>query len=430
MRKLSYKATLDFLYSQLPMYQRIGAAAFKKDLTNITELCQALGNPQDQYPVIHVAGTNGKGSTCFMLSAILQSAGLKTGLSISPHYRDFRERARINGAYIPKSFIIDFVARLRPVLETLQPSFFEMSTALSFDYFAAEGVDVAVIETGLGGRLDSTNIVKPILSVITNIGFDHMEFLGDTLPLIAAEKAGIIKSGTPVVVGEELPETKPVFAEKARMRNAPISVASENWRVIPLKQEANHSIFEVFHGNLQAFEALPVNLSGSFQANNIQTTLEAIEVLKKKFPIGESHIRHGLANLRKLTGFMGRWETIGIRPSVICDSAHNPQGLEQVLRQLREMPRKHLHIVFGMVKDKNPEAVLSLLPQEATYYFCKANIPRGLEANLLMEKSMAFNLKGKAYSSVKKALQSAKQRANPEDIILVTGSIFVVAEVL
>jgi len=430
MQKLSYKATLEYLYSKLPMFQRIGAAAYKKDLTNIAALCRALGNPQDQYPVIHVAGTNGKGSTCFMLSAILQSAGLKTGLSISPHYRDFRERARINGKYIPKSFIVDFVSRLRPVLDDIEPSFFEMSTALSFDYFAKEGVDVAVIETGLGGRLDSTNIVKPILSVITNIGFDHMEYLGDTLPLIAGEKAGIIKQNIPVVIGEVVPETRPVFEHTAQIMNAQITFAAENWRAVQIEQSENHSIFNIYKADKPEIASLSVNVSGSFQSRNIQTALEAVAELQKRFPIGENHIRHGLANLRTLTGFMGRWDTLSTRPMVLCDSAHNAQGLEQVLDELQRLPRKHLHIVFGMVKDKSPEAVLSLLPKDADYYFCKANIPRGLEAELLQEKAKDFNLRGKAYSGVKKALRAAKKRANPEDVILVTGSIFVVAEVL
>lgn len=430
MKKKSYRATLEFLYSQLPMFQRLGAAAYKKDLTNIAALCEALGNPQDQYEVVHVAGTNGKGSTCFMLSAILQASGLKTGLCISPHYRDFRERARINGEYIPKAFIVDFVERIKPVLEEVQPSFFEMSTALAFDYFAHEKVDIAVIETGLGGRLDSTNIVKPALAVITNIGFDHMEYLGDTLPLIASEKAGIIKKGIPVVIGEVIPETRPVFEEKAKSVHAPLFFAAERWRAEFVSGSENLTVFDIYKDENLNIGRLSVNLSGTFQAKNLQTTMEAVEVLKKSFPIQELHIRDGLSNLRALTGFMGRWDTIGHQPLVLCDSAHNAQGLEMVLDELRGHTYRQLHIVFGMVKDKSPQAVLSLLPKDAVYYFCKADIPRGLDAGELRMYAREFSLEGRAYVGVKQALRAAKKRAQKEDIILVTGSIFVVAEVL
>ncbi len=425
-----YKETLDFLFSQLPMFQRIGAAAFRKDLTNIRALCQALGNPQDRYPVIHVAGTNGKGSTCFMLSAVLQAAGLKTGLCVSPHYRDFRERVRINGMYVSKRYVVDFVERIRPVIEEIKPSFFEMSTALAFDYFAAQQVDVAVVETGLGGRLDSTNIVSPVLSVITNIGFDHMEFLGDTLPLIAAEKAGIIKAGTPVVIGESLPETTPVFVAKAGEMQSPIVFADQVWKAFPLASGESHTIFDVYKdGNLQ-YSRLRVDLLGGFQAKNLQTSLQALTALEDHFPIREAHIRAGLAELRQLTGFIGRWDVIAEKPTVIFDSAHNAPGIESAMKELSKMSFRKLHFVLGIVRDKDTGAILSLLPKDARYYFCKADIPRGLDAGLLKSKAQEYGLRGRVYTSVKGALRAAKRHAAPDDLIFVGGSIFVVGEVV
>lgn len=425
-----YQATLDLLYSQLPMFQRIGAPAFRKDLTNILALCEALGQPQLRYPVIHVAGTNGKGSTCFMLSAVLQATGLKTGLCVSPHYRDFRERARINGHYVPRAFVVDFVRRIQPVMDAIKPSFFEMSTALAFDYFAQEKVDVAVIETGLGGRLDSTNVVQPILAVITNIGFDHTEFLGHTLSLIAGEKAGIIKHQTPVVIGEVLPETEPVFAQRAQDMEAEMYIAERLWQAVPVAASDYYTIFDVFHLGQLCYSQLELNLAGGFQAKNLQTTLAALELLKQHFPVQEAHIRYGLQHLRKLTGFLGRWDVIAQRPTVLCDSAHNPQGMEQAVQELKRMSFRRLHVVLGMVKDKDLSAVLALLPKEAQYYFCKANIPRGLEAGLLQGQAARYGLQGRAYTTVKGALRAARKKASPDDLILVTGSIFVVAEII
>lgn len=430
MKNTAYQETLDFLYSQLPMFQRIGAAAFRKDLTNITALCEALGNPQLSYPVIHVAGTNGKGSTCFIISSILQAAGLKTGLCVSPHYRDFRERVRINGAYVPRSFVVDFVRRIRPLIEEIRPSFFEMSTALAFDYFAAQKVDAAVIETGLGGRLDSTNIVHPILSIITNIGYDHMEFLGDTLPQIAAEKAGIIKPGVPVVVGETAEETAPVFRAKAVECGAPVVFADEKWRVEFVSVERSHTVFDVYRDGKLLYPALGVNLAGSFQSKNLQTALQAIEMLQQGFPLTEAHIRDGLHRLRELTRFIGRWDIIGQNPTVLCDSAHNTHGLRAVLSDLERIPHRRLHVVFGMVKDKDIGAMLALLPAAAHYYFCKADIPRGLDAGQLKLQAGQYGLRGRTYSSVKNALRAARRSAGPDDLIFVGGSIFVVGEVI
>lgn len=430
MDQSAYQETLDFLFSQLPMFQRIGAPAYKKDLTNITALCEALGHPQRNYPVIHVAGTNGKGSVSFMLSAVLQAAGLKTGLCVSPHYRDFRERARINGRYVSQAFVVDFVRRVRPVIDAVQPSFFELSTALAFDYFSSEKVDVAIIETGLGGRLDSTNIVEPVLSVITNIGFDHMEFLGDTLPLIAAEKAGIIKPGVPVVIGENHPETMPVFMQTAGNQGAELVCADETYRAVRRSGDVFHSVFDVFKRQELVYSSLEVQLSGGFQTKNIQTVLQAVEILAPQFSITETHIRSGLSRLKTLTGFLGRWDPIGQNPLILCDSAHNEHGLKGVVEELSKMPYSRLHVVFGAVKDKDITAMLRLLPRDARYYFCKANIPRGLDAIQLQQKAAGLNLQGRAYSSVKNALRAAKRNAAPEDLIFVGGSIFVVAEVV
>lgn len=430
MRKISYQETLDFLFSQLPMFQRIGAPAYKKDLTNITALCEALGHPQRNYPLIHVAGTNGKGSVSFMLSAILQAAGLKTGLCVSPHYRDFRERARINGQYVSKAFVVDFVRRVRPVIDAVQPSFFELSTALAFDYFSSEKVDVAVIETGLGGRLDSTNIVEPVLSVVTNIGFDHTEFLGNTLPLIAAEKAGIIKAGIPVVIGESHPETKPVFIQMAKNQGSELVFADERYQAVRRSGDVLHTVFDVFQEQKLLYPALEVQLSGDFQTKNVQTVLQAVEILAPQFSITETHVRSGLSRLKSLTGFLGRWDAIGQNPLVLCDSAHNEHGLKGVVTELSKMQYKRLHIVFGVVKDKDISAMLGLLPPDARYYFCKANIPRGLDSGELQKKAAEMNLQGRSYSSVKNALRAAKRNAAPDDLIFVGGSIFVVAEVV
>lgn len=430
MKKSDYQGTLDFLFSQLPMFQRIGAAAYRKDLTNIKAICAALGHPERRFPVIHVAGTNGKGSVCFLLNAILQAAGLKTGLCVSPHYRDFRERTRINGQYVSRAFVVDFTARIRQLAQDIQPSFFEISTAMAFDYFAQQKVDVAIIETGMGGRLDSTNIVTPLLSVITNIGFDHTEYLGDTLPLIAGEKAGIIKPGVPVVIGESAPETEPVFRAKATECHAPIVFADKVYRAVPVSTLETHTVFDVYRSGELLYPQLPVNLRGGFQAKNLQTALQAAELLQPHFPVEESHIREGLYNLRALTRFMGRWDFIGRDPAILCDSAHNADGIATVLTELKSLPFNRLHVVFGMVKDKDITAILRLLPKTAVYYFCKADIPRGLAVEDLRRQAAAAGLLGKAYSSVKNALRAAKRAAAKEDLIFVGGSIFVVAEVI
>ncbi len=426
----AYEETLAFLFSQLPMYQRIGAPAFRKDLTNIRALCAALDNPQDRYPVIHVAGTNGKGSTCFMLSAILQAAGKKTGLCVSPHYIDFRERVRVNGRYVPKDYVVRFVERIRPILEQIQPSFFEMATALAFDYFAATAVDVAIIETGLGGRLDSTNIVKPILSVITNIDWDHTDFLGDTLQAIAREKAGIIKQGVPVVIGEHGTESDPVFRQQAGAMETGITFAEDRFAARVNRTGLDYTEFVVEDVQHQAQFNLSLQARGSFQQKNLQTALAALDQLPSTFMVTLDQIRHGLANLVALTGFVGRWQVLQQNPLLIGDSAHNEQGMRMAMNDLMAIPGKTLHIVLGVVKDKDLSKVLRLMPTTARYYFCKAAIPRGLEADQLQEQAGAVGLQGQCYTSVAHALAAAQEQAQAEDIIYVGGSIFVVAEIL
>lgn len=431
---MTYRDTIDYLYRQLPMFQRVGPVAYKKDLTNTLALCEHLGNPQHRFRSIHVGGTNGKGSVSHMLAAICQAAGLKTGLYISPHYKDFRERIKINGKYIPQRRVVDFVQKNLEQIEAIQPSFFELCVAMAFDHFAREQVDVAIVEVGLGGRLDSTNIITPLLSVITNISYDHQNMLGDTLPEIAGEKAGIIKPGIPVVIGETQPESAPVFEKKAIEVGAPIIFADRYFETV--EEDTTHwksSHYRVLKNKKPYLEDLEVDAAGPFQARNVATVLQAWEVLQStdlpKMP-DSAALRAGLARLRSLTGFMGRWQIIGSEPTVLCDSAHNEAGLRMAFERILTMPFRRLHIVTGFVNDKEVTKVLGYFPEKARYYFAKANIPRGLEATLLREKAAGFGLQGRAYTSVRNALKAARHAAEPEDLIVVIGSIFVVAEVL
>ena len=448
---MTYQQTIDYLYQQLPMFTRVGSSAFKKDLTNTLALCAALGNPQTKFPTIHVAGTNGKGSTSHLLAAVLQSLGLKVGLYVSPHYKDFRERIKINGAYVSKDYVKRFVEQNKSLFETIHPSFFEMTVAMAFDYFATEGVDIGVIEVGLGGRLDSTNIISPLVSVITNISFDHTDMLGDTLPLIAAEKAGIIKPQTPVIIGEEQTETSAVFLEKAKECAAPIVFASQNFEVKTVSSDSDQTVFDIKKKGAEKVY-LTANLHGAYQEKNIATVLQTIEVMKtipffSKYVIAKDEakslrgtkqegdqwdnaIRYGFEHLKTLTQFIGRWQIISREPLVLCDSAHNEGGLQLAMQQLKKLSFNQLHIVMGMVKDKDIAKMLGLFPQNAIYYFCKANIPRGLEAESLREQAKDMGLIGKSYPSVKKALSAAKKCSKTDDLIYVGGSTFVVAEVI
>lgn len=433
---MSYKETLNWLYAQLPMFHRVGAAAFKKDLTNTRAICAHLGNPELRFPSIHVGGTNGKGSTAHLLAAMLQAQGYKVGLYVSPHYRDFRERIKINGEYIAPKNVAKFVEKHKSFFEELKPSFFEMTVGLAFDYFAAQQVDIAVIEVGMGGRFDSTNVITPLLSVITNISFDHVQFLGDTLPKIAFEKAGIIKPQTPVVIGEWHAETAPVFEEEARTMQAPIYFASQHFNVNTTKEDVFYNHYEVFRDNEIYNVDVKTSLKGAFQQKNIATALQAISIFKElvspktNIPISEAAILRGITEVATLTNMVGRWQVLNASPRIICDSGHNEAGIQEVVNNLAKVNYKNLHIVLGFVNDKDIDKMLAQLPKQATYYFAKANIPRGLSAELLAEKGQAQGLSGKAYSSVRKAFSAARRKATTDDLIFIGGSVFVVAEIL
>ena len=438
---MNYQQTIEFLFAQLPMYSRIGAAAYKADLDNSIALCNALENPQTEFKSIHIAGTNGKGSTSHMLAAILQQAGYKTGLYTSPHLKDFRERIKINGEMVAQNFVVDFVQRTSSITAQIEPSFFELTMCMAFDYFAQEKVDIAIIETGLGGRLDSTNIINPILSIITNIGYDHMNMLGDTLEKIATEKAGIIKNNVPVIIGEYLKETKSVFIAKSQQCNAPIIFASDEFTISDIKITAQNLYCQVTNSKENLRDTYNLDLNGTYQSKNLPAILCAEKILKQLgFNIPENAEKFAIANTKKLTGLFGRWDVIGQNPSVVLDVAHNEDGIKQIIAHINSIKNNQpstatdnkiitTHIIIGVVKDKEIEHILSLLPKEALYYFTNAHIPRALTAVELKEKAVAFNLFGNSYDNVNEALRAAKIKAAPEDIIIVCGSIFLVGEV-
>ena len=428
---MNYQETLSYLYDQLPMFTRIGSAAIKKDLTNTLALCKALGNPQTKFKTIHVAGTNGKGSTSHMLASILQEAGYKTGLYTSPHLTDFRERIRINGNMISEQKVIDFVAQHQELFESVKPSFFEWTVALCFQHFATEKVDIAIIETGLGGRLDSTNIIEPVLSVITNIGWDHTDLLGDTLPKIAFEKAGIIKEKTPIVIGEYQEETFPVFKEKSKLSESELILAMQKVNVLYFNSSINHAAFDVQFQFGLYWKNVYSDLTGIYQEKNIRTVLACLEPMRKVgFLINEQHLRDGLSFVKKNTGLLGRWQILNKQPLTICDTGHNINGIAYVLEQISQQNFEHLHFVIGMVKDKDIVKILALLPVNATYYFTKANIPRALSELDLQAQASNFQLKGKTYPSVKEAIAAANNAASKNDLIFIGGSTFVVAEAI
>lgn len=412
------------------MFQRVGPMAFKKDLTNIRALCEALGQPHERLRAIHIAGTNGKGSTAHMLASVLQAAGLKVGLYTSPHYRDFRERIKINGELMPEEAVVDFVEQYETLFQTIKPSFFEITVAMAFDYFAKKEVDWAVVEVGMGGRLDSTNILMPELCVITNISYDHMQFLGETLPEIAGEKAGIIKPGVPVVISETQEETQEVFHRKAAEESAPIIFADQQYEARLVQSGFEVSHYDIYRKGALHLEQLELNAYGEYQRKNLQAVLQAIESLHPKQLVSETQLRAGLRELRASTRFIGRWQVLGKTPLILCDSAHNEAGISMAMQELDRLSYEKLHIVYGMVSDKDPEKVLRLLPREATYYFARPDIPRGLEAAKLAEVALRLSLKGLVYPSVNEALEAARNEAGAEDLIYVGGSIFVVAEVV
>lgn len=428
---MTYQQALDYLYSQLPMFHRIGSAAYKANLDNTHAICKLLGHPEGKFRSVHVAGTNGKGSVSHMLAAILQSAGYKTGLYTSPHLKDFRERIRINGKMIPQSKVTAFVEKHRKAFDRIQPSFFEWTVGLAFDHFAKEKVDIAVIEVGLGGRLDSTNVITPLVSVITNISYDHQALLGDTLEKIAGEKAGIIKPGVPVVIGETQAHSKPVFAKRARTLKAPICFADQHYKVKKPEHVNRKLIADVYSGDKLVHKGLVCELGGDYQAKNIPTVLSTIDVLKEQgIAVPLPRLKRGLANTVKRTGLLGRWQVLSEKPLVIADTGHNEAGIKEVLKQVSRTRHSKLHIVFGAVNDKDIGTILKLLPEKAAYYFCKARIPRALDAGELAKLAARESLKGGVYPSVKKALAAARRTASPKDLVLVGGSTFVVAEVV
>ena len=412
------------------MFSHIGMAAYKKDLTNTIRLCEFLGNPHTKFKSIHIAGTNGKGSTSHMLAAILQTAGYKTGLYTSPHLRDFRERFRINGEMISPSFVIDFVERIKPAIDAIEPSFFEITVAMAFEYFAQQQVDIAVIEVGLGGRLDSTNIITPELSVITNIGWDHMNILGDTLAAIAAEKAGIIKKGIPVIVGESIPETQQVFEQVAAEKQAPLHIASQHRYVADWQYKHHELVLQVATEGTDERHTYQLDLPGYYQTKNCVTVLEVVKLLQQKgWHITDAHLQKALRHVKKITGLHGRWEVVQEHPVVVLDVGHNEDGFRQIAAQIELTEYQDLHIVIGMVKDKDVTKAIASLPKEATYYFTKARIPRAMPEDQLAAIAATMHLDGHSYPDVNVALKAALHNAGKKDLVLVCGSVFVVGEV-
>ena len=412
------------------MFSRIGTAAYKKDLTNTLKLCEYLGNPHKKFKSIHVAGTNGKGSVSHMLAAVLQTAGYKTGLYTSPHLKDFRERIKVNGEMVTEDFVTGFTEKIKPLIEEIEPSFFEITVAMAFDYFTDQKVDIALIEVGLGGRFDSTNVITPELSIITNIGWDHMNILGNTLEKIAFEKAGIIKTGVPVVLGEILPETFPVFEKIAGEKNAPLNVASDKRSIAGWKWGKYELVVDVEETHKTDHKHYTLDLPGIYQAKNLLTVLEACFVLQQDgWKTDDTIIQKALKHVRKLTGLHGRWEIVQHDPLLVFDVGHNEDGMRQIVQQIELTEHTELHIILGLVKDKEIDKVLAILPSSAHYYFTQANIPRALNSEILQQKANTHNLKGEIYPDVNVALQHALNTVDKDDMILVCGSVFLVGEV-
>jgi dihydrofolate synthase/folylpolyglutamate synthase len=428
----NYASTLDYLYERLPMYHRVGRAAYKTGLENAYRLDEYFHQPHLRYPAIHVAGTNGKGSVCHMLAAVLQQAGYRVGLHTSPHLVDFRERIKVNGKPCSQKYVVDFIGKHKKIIESIRPSFFEVSVFMAFDYFERQAVDVAVIEVGMGGRLDTTNIIMPVLSVITSIGKDHTDFLGDTLGMIAAEKAGIIKTGIPVVIGESHPETAPVFDRVAREKNSVITYADRHYQI-------DYSLFstdgfQVFNVNREGRVFMPNlknELLGTYQRKNTVTVLEAVDQLRKGgFAIADIDIYKGLKKVTELTGLRGRWQIMSHHPRIVLDSAHNADGMREVIKQLRETAYETLHLVISFVSDKDVRAILCQLPADARYYFTRSSVPRSMDENELKHLAGSFGLNGDSFASVEGAVQAAGIAAGPNDLILICGSMFLLGDFL
>ena len=428
---MNYTETLEWMLDKLPMFQRIGAPAYRADLHHSIQLLTLLGKPYNNFKSVHVAGTNGKGSVSHMLASVFQEAGFKTGLYTSPHLRDFRERIRINGEMIPEEFVVQFIETYKDNFEQMELSFFEMTVGLAFDYFSKEKVDIAIVEVGMGGRLDTTNLITPELSIITNIDFDHTKFLGDTRAKIAYEKAGIIKPNIPVVIGETHPETQQVFIDKAKECNSPIYFADQIFDCDKIHIESLfEQQFDVWKNSELYLEALEIPLMGNYQKKNLTTVMCALDLLRKEFELSENGIRDGISKVVRNTHLMGRWQILNKDPLTIADTGHNVAGITEVVRQLAEMNYNKLHFVLGMVNDKDIDSVLQLLPHNCEYYFCKADIPRGLDANILAEKAFEMGLRGQVFESVSHAYRSAVNNAHFGDVVFIGGSNFTVAEVV
>lgn len=424
---MTYKETLDWLFTQLPMYQREGQAAYKANLDNTLELDAHFRHPHHHFKTIHIAGTNGKGSVSHMLASILQEAGYKTGLYTSPHLKDFRERIKINGEMVSEAYVVDFVEQNKELFTSVKPSFFEMTVAMAFKYFADSQADIAVIEVGLGGRLDSTNIITPLASVITNISFDHMALLGDTLPAIAAEKAGIIKPAVPVIAGTRDKDYDFVFEQKARKEETSLSFASDNWNI----RRNKDNTYDLHNKEGITFNNLQSELQGLYQRKNIPAVLETVLSLRNSgLSISDTNIRNGIAKVVHNTGLFGRWQQLSQSPHTICDTGHNIDGLTEIAAQLKDCKYEKLHFVIGMVNDKDVTSVLNILPQDALYYFCKASIPRAMNEKILAEKAIEAGLHGNTYPTVAEAYAAARRQAKDSDMIYIGGSTFVVAEVI
>jgi dihydrofolate synthase/folylpolyglutamate synthase len=432
LKLMTYNQTIEFLYSSLPAYHRIGKAAYKNNLNNTIELDNYFGHPHTQFKTIHIAGTNGKGSVSHMIASVLQEAGWKTGLYTSPHLKDFRERIRVNGKMIPKREVTTFIKEHNGIIETVKPSFFEMTVAMAFDHFAREKVDVAVIEVGLGGRLDSTNIIDPVVSVITNIGHDHMDLLGNTIQKVAAEKAGIIKPKVPVIVGETQPDTKEVFLAKAAENGSTIYFADKNFKCTLLDPEViseqrKYTVNDLTDSSLFSGST---PLGGDYQQRNIQTVYQVYNLLKEDFNITEYNLKDGIRKVIGNTGLQGRWQVIGRDPLTICDTGHNKEGLEYVIQQLVKIPATGLHMVIGFVNDKDISSILPMFPINARYYFTRAKVQRAMDEKILQSRAAEYGLKGESYNDVNEALGAARTNASASDLVFVGCSIFIVAEVI
>lgn len=428
----NYNDTIEYLFGLLPMFQRVGASAYKEDIYNTVELMKALGNPEKKFRSIHIAGTNGKGSSSHLIASILREKGLKVGLHTSPHLKDFRERIKINNEMCSQEFVVSFVEKHKSLIEKISPSFFELAVAMAFVYFAENNVDIAIIEVGMGGRLDSTNVINPLAGLITNISFDHTQFLGSSLEAIAAEKAGIIKKDTPIVISQTQSQTREVFINKAKETNSPIVFADEYLKTTNINTDSTLLSFDITQENQTRFSQILSPLAGDYQLKNILGVIAMIDTLNKhhNFEIDDLTIKNGIANLEKNFPLLGRWQRLCQSPLTICDTGHNEDGLKFVLAQLARQKYKTLRFVLGMVNDKDVDKVLSMLDKNAIYYLCKADIPRGLAVEALAEKASAFGLTFKKCDSVKQALQQAQAESEEGDLVFVGGSTFTVAEVV